>query len=124
MKYVEVSIVPEAWQDEKPLVTDGGIDEISTGRYCCHCDADTVEVEHDRDGNEMCPRCKSSLYEDYAAYRDEMVRWLGERYNLSENDVIEILTAHGNPGKGQVSAILAEHDDGGCNRSVAGGGGR
>lgn len=76
-------------------------------RYCEHCDQPTAEWSTGPEGNPTCPSCGGSLYESKAAYTAEMVRWMGDRYGLSEGEVRRFLSDHGNPGKGQAAALMA-----------------
>lgn len=75
-------------------------------KYCEHCDETTAEWGTGAEGEDTCPTCGGSLYDSYEDYAEEMIRWLDERYDMDEGDVVAFLTKHGNPGKGQAAAII------------------
>lgn len=76
-------------------------------RYCEYCDQELAEWDTGYDGADECPYCRHSLtYESRDEYIDEMVRWLGKRYNWPSSDVRQFLADHGNPGKGQAAGII------------------
>lgn len=76
-------------------------------RYCNYCDQDTAEWhDDDYDDVELCPACFSILWASREAYIEEMKEWLPERSDIARDDVEDFLRHHGNPGKGQATAIL------------------